>query len=482
MSGVLRRSVVLALAVFLQVWAGLATAATWPSGFAEETVATGFPGATAMAFAPDGRLFVARQNGQLRVVQNDQILPAAFVSLSVISNGERGLLGIAFDPDFLANGYVYLYYTTDTPVLHNRVSRFTANGSVAVPGSEVLILDLEPLSASNHNGGALHFGPDGYLYVAVGENAVPSNSQTLSNRLGKILRVSPTGAIPTDNPFYDVAAGVNRAIWALGLRNPYTFAFQASTERMFVNDVGAGSWEEVNEGLAGANYGWPATEGPTTNPAYESPILAYSHAVEPSVCAITGGSFYDESVGRYPASFDGDYFFADFCAGWVRRFDPDADTVTGFGTGAAQPVDLDVGPDGNLYVLERGAGAVKRVTHCSGAAPTLPAIEPISGTSGSMVLASGSGFQSDARLEFGVMPAATVPLDDDLLGAVPTLPSGTVSVRIVGPTGCRSNAIAYSVTPPPSSCGLLGIEPVLLMASIAAVRRGRPKASSRSRC
>jgi hypothetical protein len=268
----------------------------------------------------------------------------------------------------------------------------------------------------------------------------------------------------------------------LGLRNPYTFAFQASTERMFVNDVGAGSWEEVNEGLAGANYGWPATEGPTTNPAYESPILAYSHAVEPSVCAITGGSFYDESVGRYPASFDGDYFFADFCAGWVRRFDPDADTVTGFGTGAAQPVDLDVGPDGNLYVLERGAGAVKRVTHCSGAAPTLAAIEPISGTSGSMVLASGSGFQSDARLEFGVMPAATVPLDDDLLGAVPTLPSGTVSVRIVGPTGCRSNAIAYSVTPPPSSCGLLGIEPVLLMASIAAVRRGRPKASSRSRC
>ena len=481
MSRAFRTGAVLALAVLSNVAAGSATAATYPSDFSEETVATGLSGATAMAFAPDGRLFVARQNGQLRVVQNDQLLATPFVSLSVISNGERGLLGVAFDPAFLANGHVYVYYTTDTPVLHNRVSRFTANGNVAVPGSEVPILDLEPLSASNHNGGALHFGPDGHLYVAVGENAVTSNSQTLSNRLGKLLRVSSTGAIPTDNPFYDVAVGVNRAIWALGLRNPYTFAFQASSGRMFVNDVGAGSWEEVNEGLAGANYGWPATEGPTTNPAYESPILAYSHAAEPSVCAITGGAFYDESVGRYPASFDGDYFFADFCAGWVRRFNADADTVTGFGTGAAQPVDLDVGPDGNLYVLERGAGAVRRVTHCSGAVPTLSAIEPTSGTSNSLVAASGSGFQSDSRLEFGVMPGATFPLEDDLIGVVPRLPVGTVSVRVVGPTGCRSNAIAYSVTPRASSCGLLGIEPLLLMASLVAIRRGRQRASERIR-
>ncbi len=481
MSRALRTGAVLALAVVSTVAAGSATAATYPSDFSEETVATGLSRATAMAFAPDGRLFVTQQTGELRVVQNDQLLPTPFVTLPVISNGERGLLGIAFDPDFLTNGFVYLYYTTDTPVIHNRLSRFTASGNAALAGSELPLVDLEPLTASNHNGGALHFGPDGHLYVAVGDNNVGSNAQTFSNRLGKVLRLSSNGAIPTDNPFYDVATGANRAIWALGLRNPYTFAFQAGSGRMFVNDVGEFTWEEVNDGLAGANYGWPATEGPTTDPTYESPILAYSHAVEPSVCAITGGSFYDESVGRYPASFAGDYFFADFCAGWIRRFDPDADTVTSFGTGLSRPVDLDIGPDGNLYVLERSAGAVRRVTHCSGAAPTLSAIEPTSGTSTSLVLASGSGFQSESRLEFGVTPGATFPSDDDLIGVVPTLPVGTVNVRVVGPTGCRSNAIAYSVTPPASSsCGLLGIEPLLLMASLVAIRRGRHKAPERS--
>src|SRR5204862_1885066 len=130
--------------------------------------------------------------------------------------GERGLLGIAFDPDFDTNHYVYVYYTATTPAVHNRVSRLTANGDVAVLGSETILLELENLNATNHNGGSIHFGPDGKLYVAVGENAVSSNSQTLTNRLGKMLRINVDGTIPTDNPFYTTAIGVNRSIWAMG--------------------------------------------------------------------------------------------------------------------------------------------------------------------------------------------------------------------------------------------------------------------------
>src|SRR4051794_22250124 len=185
-----------------------------------------------MAIAPDGRIFVTEQGGTLRVIKGGTLLPTPFVSLTVDSAGERGLLGVAFDPAFASNGYVYVYYTATTPTIHNRVSRFTASGNVAVPGSEVAILDLNDLSsATNHNGGALHFGPDGKLYVAVGENANGANSQTLSNLLGKILRLNADGSIPPDNPFYTQTTGVNRAIWALGLRNPYTFSFQPGTGR-----------------------------------------------------------------------------------------------------------------------------------------------------------------------------------------------------------------------------------------------------------
>src|SRR4029077_18085868 len=159
---------------------------------------------------------------------------------------------------------VYTYYTTPEGGAHNRVSRFTAAGDVAAPSSEVHLLDLEPLSsATNHNGGALHFGPDGKLYIGVGENADGANAQTLSNLLGKMLRINANGSIPTDNPFYNTATGNNRAIWALGLRNPFNFAFHAGTPRLFINDVGESTYEEINDGIAGSNYGWPITEGPS---------------------------------------------------------------------------------------------------------------------------------------------------------------------------------------------------------------------------
>ena len=144
------------------------------------------------------------------------------------------------------------------------------------------IVDLDNLSATNHNGGAIHFGPDGKLYIAVGENAVPSNAQSLSNRHGKILRINSDGTIPGDNPltFPGIAGsptGVNRAIWAVGLRNPFTFAFQPGTGRMFVNDVGAGTWEEINDGIVASNYGWPNCEGNCAPPNanFRDPLFQY---------------------------------------------------------------------------------------------------------------------------------------------------------------------------------------------------------------
>ena len=224
-------------------------AASVPTGFSESLVASGLSNPTAMQFAPDGRLFVAEQGGRLRVIKDGALLPTPFLTVTVSSVGERGLLGVAFDPAFAVNGYVYVYYTATTPTIHNRISRFTASGDVAVPGSEVIILELDNLSsATNHNGGALNFGPDGKLYAAVGENANGPYAQTLANLHGKMLRLNANGSIPTDNPFYSTATGKNRAIWALGLRNPFTFTFSRGLDRMFINDVGQGTWEEINDG------------------------------------------------------------------------------------------------------------------------------------------------------------------------------------------------------------------------------------------
>src|SRR5947208_16342895 len=336
-----------------------AIAANLPTGFTEVQVGGNLSGSlTAMAFAPDGRLFVCQQGGQLRVIKNGVLLSTPFVSLTVDSSGERGLLGIAFDPDFATNHYLYAYYTVATSPIHNRVSLFTAAGDTAAPGSEAVILELDSLSsATNHNGGAIHFGPDDRLYIGVGENANGSNSQTLSNLLGKMLRINADGTIPTDNPFYNSATGNNRAIWALGLRNPFTFAFQPGTTRLFINDVGQSTWEEIDDGIAGSNYGWPTTEGPTSNPAFRSPIYFYGHGTSDTTgCAIVGGAFYNPPVPQFPSSYIGKYFFADLCSGWIRVFDPSAGTATGFATGIVNPVDLQVGPGGALYYLAQGSG------------------------------------------------------------------------------------------------------------------------------
>ena len=373
-------------------------AATLPAGFTETMITNGLSSPTAMDFAPDGRLFVCLQGGDLRVIKTGALLSTPFLHQNVDSNGERGLLGIAFDPNFTTNNFVYIYYTVPTASIHNRVSRFTANGDVAVPNSELVILDLDNLSsAGNHNGGAIHFGPDGKLYVAVGDNANSSNSQTLSNLLGKVLRINSDGTPPSDNPFFNTA-GARKEIWALGLRNPFTFAFQPGTTRMFINDVGESTWEEINDGIAASNYGWPITEGPTSDPRFRGPIFAYQHgSTSTTGCAIVGGGFYNPSTVQFPASYIGKYFFADLCTGWIRVLDPSNNTAADFASGISSPVDLKVASDGSLYYLSIGSSAVFRV-QASGTAPS------ITGQPSDQTVAQGQG------ATFNVNASGSTPL------------------------------------------------------------------------
>ncbi|HEU4399524.1 MAG TPA: PQQ-dependent sugar dehydrogenase [Actinomycetota bacterium] len=364
-----RPSALVALAALvLTLLLGLPTpaqaAVTFPGDFRVTEVTSALRAPHAMKFAPDGRLFVLEQRGFVRIVRNGALLPTPALTLTVLTGGSRGLLGLAFDPSFATNGHLYLFYTAGTPAAHNRVSRFTVSGDTINPASEVVLADLDPLGNSTmHYGGDMGFGPDGRLYVTVGDNLRGPNAQELGNRFGKLLRYNPDGSIPTDNPFYNQASGPNRAIWALGLRNPYRLIFHPTTGQMLIGDVGSAAWEEVNVGRAGANYGWPNAEGNSGNPAYTNPLLAYPHVDDGTGvfgCAVMGGDFYAPATRTFPASFWNRYFFADHCEGWLRVLDPSNGSSVPFGSGFERPVDFKVGPDGNLYTLQRELNGVAR--------------------------------------------------------------------------------------------------------------------------
>lgn len=351
-----------------------------PTGFAETQVATGFASPTAMTLAPDGRVFVAEQAGELRVIKNDTLLPTPFLTVPTQAVTERGFGGVVLDPDFAANGYVYVYYTASTPDIHNRVSRFTAdpgNPDQALAGSEQVLFEIETANGSGyHQGGAMHFGADGKLYVAVGDHGGTTRAQSMAWTFGKMLRLNSDGSIPADNPFYNTASGSRRAIWALGLRNPFTFAIQPGTGRMYINDVGQNLWEEINEGAAGANYGWPSAEGPSSDPQFTAPIYA---APQPDVKAFTGGDFYNPATPQFPASYTGAYFFGDLNKRFIKRLDTTTRVASGFATlTPGSPVDIDTAADGSLYYLARPIdgtrpGGVYRIRYSSTGAPGISA-------------------------------------------------------------------------------------------------------------
>ncbi|MBL8875846.1 MAG: PQQ-dependent sugar dehydrogenase [Phycisphaerae bacterium] len=484
-----------------------ALAATLPANFAENKIGTANSG-TAMQFSPDGKLYVLEQGGTMKVFSGSgattwtQIAPSGNFftgsTLTVSSAGERGLLGIAFDPDFANNRYLYCYYTATTPAVHNRVSRFTASadGSQVVAGSEVTLMDLDNLSsATNHNGGAIHFGIDGKLYVAIGDNANGPNAQSLNNRHGKMLRLNPNPAnpIPTDNPtsFPNIAGsptGNNRAIWAVGLRNPFTFAIQPGTGRMYINDVGEGTWEEVSLGAAGANFGWRTVEGP--NPAGVAgmtyPFLAYHHSNSALAIptpgytgsVIAGGTFYNGANYTFPADYVGDYFFGDSGSSWIRRYDHATNTVASFATGSGNAVDFKTGPDGCLYYLSRSGTGVYRVRYTQPIAPyivTQPASNLATSECGTVtfsVVAGGSGTLAYQWQKNTIdIPGANGPsytvasasLDDDgaafrvvisngtspdttsNAGTLAVSPAASISAQPSDATSCPSGSATFSV-------------------------------------
>ena len=334
---------------------GVSGPVTLADGFKLTTVASGLSGATALEIADDGRIFVCEQHGALRVVKNGQLLEEPFFKIPVEMNWERGLIGVTVAPNFPTDPYVYVVYVTDNPYTHHRISRFRADGDVAVTGSEEILFRGDDQSKfgghvpAGHQGGGIHFGPDGKLYVGLGEQTAKTPSQRMDALQGKILRINPDGTIPSDNPFMKETTGKYQAIWAKGCRNPFTFAFNKSGE-MLINDVG-GKFEEINRGIAGANYGWPTVDhGPAKRDGFVDPIHIYPQS------SINGGDF---SPASWPEKLRNKYFFADFNQGWVRYIDPKSSEKSHeFISGIRRPVDIRFAPDGSLYILLRNAWVV----------------------------------------------------------------------------------------------------------------------------
>jgi glucose/arabinose dehydrogenase len=387
-----------------------------PAGFEDRLVAN-VSSPTALAFTPDGRLLITTQAGALRIYQNGNLLPSPALNLSsvICSDFERGLLGVAVDPNFAANHTIYLYYTykksggcpsnsPNSPV--NRVSRFVlANNNIIAPSSEVVLLDNIPSPNGNHNAGDLHFGADRLLYVSVGDGGCDynGNSGCAGNNdaardqhvlLGKILRITRDGGIPAANPFVgpnSARCNVNghtvpgqrcQETFAWGLRNPFRFAFRPGANQFYLNDVGQGKWEEIDEGQAGADYGWNVREGhcangSTTNcgppPAgMTNPIYDYGRAT--GCASITGGAFVPSGV--WPATYNNAYLFSDYVCGKIFQLVPSGGggfTTTEFvtGLGANSAVTMIFGPHNNTqalyYTTYAGGGQVRRIAYVGSA-------------------------------------------------------------------------------------------------------------------
>lgn len=362
-----------------------AQAATFPPGFSETRIAHDLRSPSGLAVAPDGRVFILQQEGVVRLVKGDTLLPAPFFTVPDMSfQWERGLMGIALDPGFDTNGYVYFFHTAESPAKHNRVIRVTAMGDTASSASLQVIAEFPPLPARGggdvswwHMGGGLEFGADGKLYVALGDHETGAAAPGLESVFGKILRFNADGTIPEDNPYFTTAGSQNRAIWARGLRSPFTMAMKRGTNRLFVADVGNNQWEEVNEIFAGKHYGWNLWEGPAASSEHADPLYAFSRD---DGCSVIGGDFYAPDSLRFPPWFAGQYFVTDFCGGWIRRIDPDSGTVRDFAQGLSYPTGLRFGRDGNLYYILRDhptgniqtRGMAYRVTSDS----SWPAVEP----------------------------------------------------------------------------------------------------------
>jgi glucose/arabinose dehydrogenase len=402
------------LLVFL-VLAPVAHAGTPEAGFTDSLVASGLSSPTAIAFLPNGKLLVTEKNGALRLVAGGT--PTTITTLPVCTGGEMGLLGVAVDPGFSGNGFVYLYRTkpdgggscADAIGRFNQVVRVTMSGDTVVPGS---LTELQPgvlqmrTDNGNHNGGGLRIGPDNKLYVSVGDSGVGDSgppgsatnpyAQDLNALEGKVLRLELNGSPAAGNPYIGVPG--RDEVWASGMRNPFRFGFDPVTGGLWLGDVGQDTLEEIDIVVAGGDYAWPHCEGtlptgchanvPGREPIVD-PIFEYFHPGSGTPAlgeTVIGGAFPAGSFGPYT----GNYFFADFISSKIYRGVPNAGrndlngAASEFVTSAGGPVDIIFGPDGNLYYAAYNVGQIRRVApelaSPVGASPTrisfTPAFQP----------------------------------------------------------------------------------------------------------
>jgi glucose/arabinose dehydrogenase/chitodextrinase len=408
--------------------------------FTTETVATFSPfSLVGLAFAPDGRMFVWQKNGVIRVIKNGTVLPTPFLDISAKVNtfDDRGFWGLAFDPDFASNGYVYMTYvfentgnTNDTGPKTSRLTRVTANPAnpdVALPGSEVTILGTigsPPCSAhpagsdcigaegSSHTLGSVVFASDGTMFVGNGDGSEASftdplalRSQDLDSYTGKILHINKDGTAVATNPFYDGTNSIRSKVWLYGVRNPFRFSIHPPTGDIWFGDVGWNTWEEINRGVRGANYGWPCYEGAGVQPAYAgqapcntlpasavtAPFHTYNHTVGSTAI---GGPFYTATA--YPEEYRGNFFFCDYAGGFIKRVVFDAAgnpvSVQPFATDVPNPVGLVLGPDGMIYYLSFNTGQIRRIR--SNGPSAVASATPTTGPSPLTVTFSSAGSQN----------------------------------------------------------------------------------------
>lgn len=369
-------------------------AAELPDGFTEEVLAEKLNAATTMAVAPDGRIFIADQTGPLLVWKDGHLLPTPAIDLSdrLDTFWERGLIGVVLHPDFPHTPHLFVMYVAKAPFPHHVISRFTIIGDRADVASERILLEGDDQSkiggkiAWGHQGGPMRFGADGKLYIGIGEQTAGAAAQSLNTLQGKILRLNADGSIPEDNPFYTQTPGKYRSVWALGMRNPYGLVVEPDSGRVFETDVGDASFEEVNEIVRGGNYGWPRFEGYSNDPAFQSPLYAYPHAigrcvVGATICPIAP----DASTTAWPQPWQGKLFFADWSDHWIKALDPKTPReVTTFAKSFRAPVAIEFAPDGSLLVLNRGTiwrdgkkwqadtGSLVRIRYAGANAPAAP--------------------------------------------------------------------------------------------------------------
>jgi glucose/arabinose dehydrogenase len=306
--------------------------------------------------APDGRIFYNElHEGKIRIITTStspwQLEPNACVQIPVAITGEQGLLGLTLDPNFASNHYVYVYYTATAAgvATMNRVVRYTELNGVC--SNETTILDNLPVSGF-HNGGIIQFGPDGMLYVVIGDAEVQSNAQDITSLAGKILRVNPDGSAPFDNPFISDANANAKLVFSLGHRNSYGFTFHPQTQDLWESENGPEDNDEINRVVAGGNYGWPTVKGIAGDPNFLDPILAFNPVIAPTgIIAIPGGS------ARYPQVFQNNLLVAAFIDGTIHHVilsGPDLDQLGGssvaYNGGQGALLSLMLGSDGFVYV------------------------------------------------------------------------------------------------------------------------------------